>query len=239
MTTYYVPENVTQLDGSPCRSSNCWAAADATLLDGATGGGATLTPTAFRARAGGGSGSADKDNPDCRSGFEVDVEKGLDRMGVKATIIRVPRPRAAFILGTQRSAMFAVATDYELWPKDLKAAAPTFKGNHMVTVIPGQNADNEVRVGNPLAAGYQRINLADLLDAAEKFAREHGRGPVIHLVRIYRPADMGAAASDLERRVAALERENESLRDALDDAHDRSVADTIALAPYNKPEDPR
>ena len=57
MTEWYIPKVVYQLDGSPCEGSACWAAVGACQLDAATGGGAVITPTLFRKRAGGGSGS--------------------------------------------------------------------------------------------------------------------------------------------------------------------------------------
>lgn len=232
MTEWYEPKPVIQLDGSKCQGANCWAASGAWQLSAATGGAAVITPTVFRQRAGGGSGKAN--DAGCPSGFEVDLVAGLDKMGVRSSIIRVTEARARRILSTERAAAFAVATDYEVWPEDQKAAAPGFDGNHMVGVIPGLGAAKRVQVMNPLASAYQRIDLEVLLDAAVKFSKEHARGGLIWLVRIYRPEVVPDGASDDRKALALARRTIEELRDDLDDAHDRAAADVALLAKYDR-----
>jgi hypothetical protein len=172
---------------------------------------------------------------ECPSGFESDVEKGLVRMGVKASTIRLTATQAHKRLSTERAAMFAIATDYELWPEKQKGAAPRFDGNHMVAVIPGLNAKGRVTVINPLVDHVQLVDLDAVLDAAVKFSKDHGRGGAVWLVRVYRHAVPVPGQTPADRDNDALRVENEQLRDLLDDIHDQAadiVADTLR---YDEP----
>lgn len=204
MTAWYMPKPCYQLDGSPCASANCWACAGVVQLDAATGGAARITPSVFRLRAGGGSGSTSPGKR-CASGFEVDVRDGLKAMGVRAVILKVPRSKAKEILSDPRSACFTIATDYELWPGPDKAAAPSFDGNHAVVVFPGADAKGEVAVANSLDRDMQRVDLDAVLDAATKFARDHARGRIIHMVRVFRPPVTAGALDKAEARIEELE----------------------------------
>lgn len=186
MSAYYVPKHVTQQDGSKCAGSNCWAAVGAWLYAGATGGVGQLTPTDFRRMAGGGSGRADESG--CRSGFEGDITKGLDRLGVKAFTMELQAVDAREVLNAERRSLFAVATDYELWPAEKDCLRGTFDGNHMVGMIAGTT----LKVMNPLCDDYQTVGLLRVLAAAEKFARDHGRSRIV-LVRVPRPLPSGLA----------------------------------------------
>lgn len=183
MTDYYIPPHMTQFDGSPCQSANCWACAGAWAHRGATGGAAQVTPTEFRKMAGGGSGRANK--PGCPSGFEQDVVDGLNALGVKSAIIKVGRADARTLLTTPRRALFVLALDYDAIPdgKDC-ARSGDFDGLHMIGWVPGEQKP----LMDPMCQHYRNLSVNLLLDAATLFSRTHGRGGSIWLVRVRRPA---------------------------------------------------
>lgn len=204
--TYFIPDHVTQQDGSRCAGSNCWAAVGAWLYAAATGGAGKLTPTEFRQMAGGGSGRAGASG--CRSGFEGDLVKGLDKLGVKSSILELRTTEAVKLLATERRAVFALATDYELWPEGKDCLDGDFDGNHMVGLIAGR----PVKVMNPLCDHYQAVNLNAILAAADKFARDHGRNRVL-VVRVKRPLPAGLAEDKalIETQRAVIEEHEEAM----------------------------
>ena len=204
--TYFIPDHVTQQDGSRCAGSNCWAAVGAWLYAAATGGAGKLTPTEFRQMAGGGSGRAGASG--CRSGFEGDLVKGLDKLGVKSSILELRTTEAVKLLATERRAVFALATDYELWPEGKDCLDGDFDGNHMVGVI----GSAPPRVMNPLCQRYQRIGMDALMAAADKFARDHGRNRVL-VVRVKRPLPAGLAEDKalIETQRAVIEEHEEAM----------------------------
>lgn len=222
MSAWYVPKHVTQQDGSKCAGSNCWAAVGAWLYAGATGGTAKLTPTDFRQMAGGGSGSRDESG--CRSGFEGDIVKGLDRLGVKAGSLELEAVDARVLLSEDRRALFAVATDYELWPESADCLRGTFTGNHMVGLIAGPT----LKVMNPLCGDYQVVNVLRVLAAAEKFARDHGRNRIL-IVRAPRPLPQGLAED--KATIARLEGVIEDQQEAMASARSMCLQAASLLAP--------
>lgn len=181
----YIPKAVTQRDGSPCQWANCWAAVGAWLHDGATGGTAKVTPTEFRDHAGGGSGRANK--PGCPSGFETDIVAGLHALGVKASIIKVSPADARRLLNTPSRALYGIATDFDRWPDAKDCAIGDFDGNHAIGYVPGLPAPGKP-VMNPLCVGYQNVVLNTVMASAGKFAKDHGRGAEVWMVRVRRPA---------------------------------------------------
>lgn len=181
----YIPPQVTQRDGSPCQWANCWAALGSWLADGATGGTVKVTPTEFRKHAGGGSGRANK--PGCPSGFETDVVAGLRTLGIKATIIKVSQADARRLLNSPSRALYGISTDFDRWPDAKDCAIGDFDGNHAIGYVPGLPSPGKP-VMNPLCQGYQNVGLNTVMASATKFAKDHGRGTEIWLVRVRRPA---------------------------------------------------
>lgn len=226
MLDWYQPAHVTQQDGSKCRGSNCWAAVGAWLLRAATSGVASVSPTAFRSMAGGGSGSVA--SPGCRSGFEADLVKGLATVSVKAAIVRLDRRAARRVLSHERRAVYAMATDYELWPEGKDCLVQDFDGNHMVGVIGGKPA----QVMNPLCDEYQGIGLEALLDSATKFSVEHGRSGLVWLVRAFREVPKADAGDAPKAAMAELRRQVEERDDAIAEASSLAQATADALGPF-------
>ena len=197
MTSWYTPRHVTQRDPKDPRAmSHCWAACGAWLVDAATDGASRITGREFAKAAGGGTGRR------TGSGTHEDVMKGLDHYGVRGARLRLNRLDAATILGTERRAVFSIATAYEEWPtpKDCVNGVVADTVNHEVGVIGG----NPVKAMNPLClSGYQSITLATLLNAAFKYATEQGHSGYIEVVRVYRQKPTGAIAD--KARIAELE----------------------------------
>ena len=226
MIEWYQPKHVTQQDGSRCAGSNCWAAVGAWLARAATGGTANLSPTAFRATAGGGSGTPSPVTG-CRSGFESDISKGLRSLGVATTTVRLSRHEARRAIAQERRSVYAVAVDYELWPLDQKCLVTDFDGNHMVGVIGGLPLD----VMNPLCDDYQEVDIGSVLSAAERFSVQHGRDGLLWLVRVARPPAV-VSVDPLVKRIEALTAANEELRDAIGQVDSLATRIGDALSPY-------
>lgn len=196
MSGWYVPKPVTQRDSTdPQAFSHCWSAVGAWQLAAATDGAAKVTAKAFAKAAGGGSGRR------TGSGTQEDIRDGLAHYGVKADLVRLSRDDAANILGTDRRAVWAVATAYEAWPVAKDCMAGTAEDvNHEVGVIGGKPPT----VMNPLCQGeYQTVTLQTLLEAAFRYAREQGHRGYIEVVRVYRQKPTGAIAD--KARIAELE----------------------------------
>lgn len=213
MTDWFVPPHVTQRTGSPCQFSLCWAAVGAWLASAATDGSVTLTPEEFARKAGGGSGRPNE-STGCKTGFEVDLRKGLSNLGIESALFTVPFADLADRLTPDRRAVFAVAVDYSAWPRDKDCmngmAGPDV--DHMVGIIPGTDAQGRVKVMNPLCEDYQRVALADVSGASRKFARERSRDGII-VVRVMRQMPRGLPED--KARIAELKAENENLRDRI------------------------
>lgn len=179
MTAWYVPKPVTQRDPSdPQQFSHCWAAVGAWQLAAATDGASKVTAKAFAKAAGGGSGRK------TGSGTQEDIVNGLAHYGVKADIIDLPVGDATRILGRERRAVWAVATDYDVWPsgKDCMRGEAGPDVNHEVGVIGG----DPPTIMNPLCDDYQNIPLATLIQAAAKYARQNGHSRTLQVVRVMR-----------------------------------------------------
>jgi hypothetical protein len=200
--TVYVPDHVTQRTGSPCQFSLCWGAVGAWLAGGATGGTVKLTPEEFARRAGGGSGAP---NPatGCKTGFESDLMRGLNILGIDNDDITIPFPVLRQRLKNPRRAIFGVAVDYELWPVDKDCMNGTADDvNHMVGLIPGIDPKGRIRVMNPLCTDYQLVHIEDVQRAAAAFSRKRRRKGIL-VIRVDRPKEQGLPAD--KERIADLE----------------------------------
>ena len=222
MTGWFVPKPVTQRDpADPKQFSHCWAAVGAWQLAAATDGASRVTAKEFAKAAGGGSGRKSG------SGTQEDIVAGLEHYGVKASIVRMDRPTAATILGSDRRAVWAVATAYEEWPvgKDCMAGVANDDVNHEVGVIGGKPP----QVMNPLCVGeYQTVTLQTLLEAAFRYATEQGHRRYIEVVRVYRQKPTGAIAdkariADLEDTIARWEEYAATVRGLANDILDVPV----------------
>ena len=206
----YVPDHVTQRTGSPCQFSLCWATVLAWLAGGATGGTVKLTPEEAARRAGGGSGAP---NPEtgCKTGFEVDLQRGLNILGIDNEDITIPFSDLRQRMKNPRRAIFAVAVDYELWPQDKDCMNGTAVDvNHMVGLIPGIDNKGRITVMNPLCEDYQQVPIDAVQRAAAAFSRKRKRKGIL-VVRVDRPKVQGLPAD--KERIADLEDEIEALRD--------------------------
>lgn len=189
--TFYQPRHVSQRDpADPRQFSHCWAACGAWLLDGATDGASRVDAQTFARMAGGGSGRI------TGSGTQEDIVQGLNRYGVHSDIIDIPAASMTTILSTPRRAIFAIATAYEAWPPALDCmngtAGPDV--NHEVGAIPGVDAAGMLQVMNPLCEEYQSVPLADVIHAAQKYAREQGHSRTLQVVRVFRQKPAGAVS---------------------------------------------
>lgn len=227
MGDWYTPPHFTQRTGTKCQFSNCWATVGAWLHNAATGGTAKLTPEEFRAQAGGGSGR--ETIPGCNAGNETDMIKGLDKLGVKANLLKVTASQARDILSQERRAVFGIAVDYDAWPADKDCmngtAGPDV--NHMVGIIGGPT----LKVMNPLCSDYQTVKIADVLAAANKLAVQTGRD-AIYLARVVRP--IPATVTDDKKRIAELEAQVADRDDAIAEALKLNEQITTLLVPFMK-----
>jgi hypothetical protein len=214
MTEWYIPDHVTQRTGTKCQFSNCWCAVGAWLHRAATGGTAHVSPEEFRIAAGGGSGRPNAVTG-CNSGFETDMVKGLDKLGVKATLIKVSPAIALKLLTTDRRAVFGIAVDYDAWPanKDCMNGVAGPDVNHMVGFIGGKPLK---MVMNPLCQDYQAVPALAVLKAAEKFSTQAGRSGV-WMTRVVRPIPVG------------LPEQEAIIADLISQVNDRDVAIAEAL----------
>lgn len=196
MSIWREPRHVTQRDPSdPRQFSHCWAAVGAWLLDGATDGAAKVTAKEFAKMAGGGSGRR------TGSGTQEDIVQGLNRYGVSSTIVRLGRTDASDRMSADRRAIWAIATDYDLWPtpKDCMNGVVGPDTNHEVGIIGG----TPPRVMNPLCLDYQTVTLPVVLDAAFKYAKQQGHSRWIEVVRVYRQKPVDNVGDKV--RIAELE----------------------------------
>lgn len=187
MTSFHQPRHVTQRDPKdPRQFSHCWAACGAWLLDAATDGASRVVAKEFARAAGGGSGRK------TGSGTQEDIVNGLNHYGVKADLIDMPVGSATSILGRERRAVFAIATDYDVWPsgKDCMRGEVGPDVNHEVGVIPG----DPPQVMNPLCDDYQTVPLATIIQAAAKYARQNGHSRTLQVVRVLRQKPTGLIA---------------------------------------------
>ncbi len=229
MSDWYVPDHVTQRTGTKCQFSNCWCAVGAWLHRAATGGTAIVSPEEFRTVSGGGSGRPNAVTG-CNSGFEIDMVKGLDKLGVKANILKVTPQIALKLLTTERRAVFGIAVDYDAWPveKDCMNGVSGPDVNHMVGFIGGKPLK---QVMNPLCQDYQSVPALAVLKAAEKFSKQAGRSS-IWITRVVRPIPTGLTAD--KARIAELENEVEERDTAITQALDLIVQAEGILSPYKE-----
>lgn len=175
----------------------------------ATGGTAKVSPEEFKKAAGGGSGNP---NPvtRCGTGNESDLIRGLGRLGVRASLLRVSWAQARDILSSSRRAVYGIAVDYDAWPpaKDCMNGTAGPDVNHMVGVIGGETP----MVMNPLCDDYQDVDVHAIVEAANKLSRQNSREG-IYLTRVLRPVP--ASIEDCERKVADLEAVVDEQRDIL------------------------
>jgi hypothetical protein len=201
MSAFYLPRHVTQRNpADPLAMSHCWAACGAWMLDAATDGASRVSAREFAKAAGGGSGR------NTGSGTQEDICNGLNHYGVSSALLRIPVADARALLMTERRAVYALATAYELWPvgKDCLRTEAGPDVNHEVGVIGGDPPN----IMNPLCLDYQSIPLGTLIDAAARYAKENGHSRTLEIVRVYRQKPAGLIAdklriADLEDQIAA------------------------------------
>jgi hypothetical protein len=229
MTEWYTPPHVTQRTGSKCQFSNCWCAVGAWLHRGATGGTASVTPEEFRVAAGGGSGRPNA-TTGCNSGFEIDMIKGLDKLGVRGVLLKVTPAIALKLLTTDRRAIFGIAVDYDAWPaeKDCMNGVAGPDVNHMVGFIGGKPLK---MVMNPLCTDYQAVSALAVLKAAEKFSKQAGR-TTVWITRVARPIPVGLP--EAEAQIADLISQVNDRDDAIKQALDLINQAEAALEPYKE-----
>jgi len=229
MTDWFLPRHVTQRTGTPCQFSNCWAAIGAWCHHAATGGTASVTPEEFKAAAGGGSGGKNKVTG-CSKGLETDIIAGLRKLGIdQAKLVRgVSVADAKKIFSQERRAVYAVATDYDVWPvaKDCMNGTAGPDVNHMVGVICGGTM---LTIENPLCTDYQQVGIDKVLAAANKYAKQNGRSGLT-LIRVPRPIPVTAVGD--KRRIVELEAELQNAREDLIEVNSILATATAITAPY-------
>lgn len=170
----YLPAMVTQRDGSPCWTTQCWAAVGAWMTDGASHGRQTPTPTMFRIRAGKGGA--------CYTGGLADWVRGLMAYGVwgrcKARY-DVPSDEVRRLLLRRSGSLVALETDFEDWPES-SVCQPDFNDRanayHGIGVVCGEGTGphrGEVRVMQPLCTTYRWVAIEEVMQAANTYNREH------------------------------------------------------------------
>jgi hypothetical protein len=222
--TYYLPEPIYQLDGSPCQGSNCWAAVGAWQMDGQSGGDQTPSPTRFRHMAG---------EHECGGGSIYDIQRGFLRQGRSYSVRDLPYQTVRSWMAVEDRRLLAIATAYNVWPEDKKCDSPGFDGFHMVGVVPGLLRYGNLRIMNPLCsvpgdsreARYQKVKLDDVMDAARACAKATGQpAGTIRVGIVWRPRPDGDPAPApptteelLAQRVAELEQAIIDIRNVCDD----------------------
>jgi hypothetical protein len=223
----YLPDPVYQLDGSPGATSNCWASVAVWQLDGQSGGEIEMRPQTFRKPAG---------KPPTGGGNLADIQRGFAKLGraYRLTTLLLTDVRAMLVADGSRR-LIAIPTDYSIWPQ--KCDAPGFDGFHMVGIRPGLLPEKRVLVMNPVCsvpgasreARYQRVPLADVLDAAKACAKAVGTPSgylQVGIVQVPRPADAPSDASTSER----LERQLAEAVAALHDIRDQADQTLTSIA---------
>jgi len=163
----YVPGHVTQLDGSECQWSNCWAAVGAWLCKGATRNDVDLTPPQFRKKA---------QVPECLPAGLGNIERGMRRAGAWGrncrSLIDVPKADVRKRLLTRSGRLVALETDFEDWPRP---TAGDFY--HMIGVVCGEGTKEnrgKVRVMDPLENRIKWVGIDAVMQAANRYNNQHG-----------------------------------------------------------------
>lgn len=160
--TRYVPEHVTQDDGSQCQWEHCWAAVGAWLTDGVSGGKRQPDPIRFCALA--------RKSP-CDNGGLSDMMRGLSNAGLRFRY-RADVPKAAVrrLLLARTGHLVALEIDMDSWPVSNGDAY------HSVGVICGQGTGQrkgKVRTMDPAEHEYRWRDVDGVIAAAAEYNREH------------------------------------------------------------------
>ena len=168
----YLPEHVTQEDGSICQWTNCWAAVGAWAVRGLTKGVRSPMPTWFRRKA---------KAQGCRAGSLGDIVRGLMNMGLwkyrQARYIEdMTQERLRRRLKTRTGVLVLLETDFEVWP-DGKSCQPGFTDRddayHMVGAVCGADKQGRVMTMDPLCKRYRWTKIEDVIRAAVRYNDEH------------------------------------------------------------------
>jgi hypothetical protein len=201
----YVPDHVTQEDGSPSQWTNCWAAVGAWLADVASRGGARPTPSVFRRKA---------RKPIGTPGGSADVERGLQRMGLWdecRMIYDVPKATLRERLLEPTGLFYGAESDFNVWPRESRCSE-TFGDEkdayHYIGIIAGEGTDEnagKVRVNDPLCHSYRWVDVDGVVKAIVTYNNEHagevnGTADII----VARPPREDAAAEHDHREVIRL-----------------------------------
>lgn len=184
----YIPKHISQVDGSTCQWTNCWATIGAWAARGASRNAVKGTPAKFRKWA---------RRPDCQTGGLGDIARGLGRKGLwgKRVTSGGKRVRNARYLDDHTKAkmrtlfsvepkgggkLYVAESDFNVWPVKERCSA-TF-GNlpnayHMIGIVPGEGKGRnkgKVRVEDPLCHRYNWINVDRVIRAIITYNNEHG-----------------------------------------------------------------
>lgn len=169
----YIPEHVTQEDGSPSQWFNCWAAVGAWLTDGASRGASTPTPSLFRRWA---------RKPPRTTGGMADVVRGLARKGHWErcrALYDVPRAEMLDRFKMPTGTLYGAESDFNAWPEDQRCS-PTFGDQddayHFIGIIAGEGQGpniGRVRVMDPLCKVYRWVEVGDVIRAIVTYNNEH------------------------------------------------------------------
>lgn len=179
----YVPRAVTQVDRSdPCWRVSCWAAVGCWLARAASRGRRTPDMEWFRDRAG-----VDV----CRPGGRDDVRNGLLNIryrqrslwswGDGRLVDDLTRVELKVrLLNEDSGRLWWLATDFEVWDHEPSVCQPDFNDRpdayHAIGVVAGEGTGRnkgKLRVLNPLCSTLKWVPIKTVLDAAQRYAKEH------------------------------------------------------------------
>jgi hypothetical protein len=183
----YLPEHVTQYDGSPCEHTNCWATCGAWSVAAITKSKQTPTPSWFRAKA---------RAFGCRTGGLGDIVHGLTAMGLWSRHCRLvydkKRADLRALLVKRTGNLVVVPTDFSKWPEEKKCTNSGFDGYHMVGVVCGVGAGEnkgKVKTMDPMCGRYKWVDVDAVLAAAIQYNNEHPGQPdgTIDFILVFPP----------------------------------------------------
>lgn len=206
----YVPDHITQEDGSPSQWTNCWAAVGAWLADGASRGTKVVKPSRFRQLA---------RRPLHVPGGMGDVERGLQRMGVwdaARALYDVPRGTLRERLLEPTGSLIGAESEFEVWPvadRCSKSFGDQQDAYHFIGVVAGEGTGvnaGKVRVEDPLCHAMRWVDVDTVVRAIVRYNNEHaGEEKGTADIIVVRPPKLPEEGPD-QRAVIAL------LRQAID-----------------------
>jgi hypothetical protein len=172
MARRYIPDHITQADGSPSQWKNCWAAAGAWMADGASRGRKRVKPEVFRKKA---------KKPRNTTGGLADIARGLTTMKLwdqGKYLNDLTRRQMKTRFSARGSKIYTAESDFAAYP-ELKKCQPGFNGYHGIGIVPGfgpksKKRANKVRVMNPLCKNkFTWVNVDRVIDAIISYNNKH------------------------------------------------------------------